>query len=90
MLSILLGPLIIAASTVRHTWVRTRIAIFPFYTAHLQLASPSLVIWQGYMGNQKPALLFREGINLDPKGDPRKEQLSTGVYTLVLSMIHLI
>jgi len=47
------------------------------------IASPQLIIWQGYMGNQIPALLFREAINLDPKGEPRTEQLSTGVYSLV-------
>jgi hypothetical protein len=40
-------------------------------------------IWEGYMGSELPALLFSSTVNTHRDVKPRKEELSTGLYTLV-------
>lgn len=47
------------------------------------VASSSALIWEGYMGIQQPAYLFRETVNVGPCSSEREERLATGVYTLV-------
>jgi len=46
------------------------------------IASASTLIWEGFMGRGKPALLFRIAINVDTTGGSRAMSLSTGDYTL--------
>ncbi|KAK3269026.1 hypothetical protein CYMTET_22503 [Cymbomonas tetramitiformis] len=47
------------------------------------VASSSAVIWEGYMGKQKPAVLVRDLVNVEAYAEARQERLSTGDYTLV-------
>jgi len=47
------------------------------------VASASSLIWEGFMEEQKPALLLRSVVNVEPYADARRERLSTGEYGLV-------
>eukprot|EP00877_Chromochloris_zofingiensis_P005580 jgi/Chrzof1/15022/Cz09g24090.t1 len=47
------------------------------------VASSTALIWEGYMGSQQPALLFKQVVNVDPYSSHREERLSTGLYVLV-------
>lgn len=49
----------------------------------LDVASEQSLVWEGYMGANIPAFLFRKGINVEPCGALRQESLSTGNYTIV-------
>jgi len=55
------------------------------YACHcgVDVASESLVVWEGFMGTNVPALLFRTSVNVDFCGQRRAELLSTGRYVLV-------
>lgn len=47
------------------------------------VACYSSLIWEGFMGAQQPAYLFRATVNLEPCSSHRQEALSSGTYTLV-------
>mmetsp|Transcript_22309 Transcript_22309/g.49055 ORF Transcript_22309/g.49055 Transcript_22309/m.49055 type:complete len:126 (+) Transcript_22309:305-682(+) len=47
------------------------------------VAEASSVIWEGFMGSQKPAVLLRQVVNVEPYSAKRVERLSTGEYQLV-------
>lgn len=46
------------------------------------IASERHLLWEGFMGQCTPALLFRCSVNLAPCGPKREEMLSTGRYSL--------
>ena len=46
------------------------------------VASQRRLLWEGYMGVQEPALLFRTAVNLERASKLREELLSTGCYVL--------
>jgi hypothetical protein len=48
-----------------------------------EVSSEHALVWEGFMGANVPALLFRRGINIDHIGPHRRETLSTGTYLLV-------
>jgi hypothetical protein len=47
------------------------------------IAETSAVVWEGFMGSQKPAVLLRDVVNVEPFAKHRNERLSTGEYTIV-------
>lgn len=48
------------------------------------ICTPDGLIWEGFMGENEPALLFQEVVNLMADADSqRQEKLSTGTYTIV-------
>jgi hypothetical protein len=49
----------------------------------VEIASSAALVWEGFMGAQQPALLFRSTINVEAYSEQREERLSTGMYTLV-------
>lgn len=48
-----------------------------------EVASEVALVWEGYMGANTPAMLFRNAVNLEVCSSERREVLSTGLYTLV-------
>ncbi|KAL4519537.1 hypothetical protein Ndes2526B_g01875 [Nannochloris sp. 'desiccata'] len=48
----------------------------------LDVAGEESLVWEGIMGSNHPALLFRRSVNLDSFGPKREECLSTGKYVL--------
>jgi hypothetical protein len=76
-----------------HLWLLHRGALpcgssktpsLPAWSRRSDVASEGALIWEGFMGLQTPALLFRTTVNLaaPPACGERREQLSTGVYKL--------
>eukprot|EP00959_Pyramimonas_sp_CCMP1952_P133483 2791415-Pyramimonas_sp.AAC.1 len=47
------------------------------------VADASSVIWEGFMGSKKPAVLLRNVVNVWPYSARRVERLSTGEYQIV-------
>ena len=48
----------------------------------LDVAVQGDIIWEGYMGANKAAYLFGKVLNTEPAAEPRKQQLSTGMFLL--------
>lgn len=40
----------------------------------IDIASSSIIIWEGYMAAQQPAYLFRSTVNVDAYAAPRTEK----------------
>lgn len=48
----------------------------------LDVAVQADIVWEGYMGANKAAYLFGKVLNTEPAAEPRKQQLSTGLFLL--------
>eukprot|EP00210_Caulerpa_lentillifera_P006741 g6443.t1 len=57
-------------------------AVNLFHLCSIDIASSSIIVWEGYMAAQQPAYLFKTAINIDPYSSVRNEQLTTGMYSL--------
>ena len=60
----------------------TALTTADFYCCSCDVAATSDIIWEGYMGANKAAFLFGKVLNLEPAAEPRKQQLSTGMFLL--------
>mmetsp|Transcript_18670 Transcript_18670/g.56431 ORF Transcript_18670/g.56431 Transcript_18670/m.56431 type:complete len:128 (+) Transcript_18670:115-498(+) len=51
-------------------------------TCSCNVASTSAVVWEGMMAVGRPALLFRDTLNLQRSAADRREHLTSGIFTL--------
>jgi len=59
--------------------------IFKCSKCKAEIVSDKGLIWEGFMGQGRPAFLFRldSVVNVEECGEPRKQELSTGEYALI-------
>lgn len=51
-----------------------------FYLYSADIAATADIVWEGYMGANIPAFLFKKAKNIEPSAEPRQQQLSTGMF----------
>ena len=51
-----------------------------FYICSVDIAAVADIVWEGYMGANVPAYLFKKAKNIETSAEPRQQQLSTGTF----------
>lgn len=55
-------------------WLRGHVINLSLQFCRADVASSTALIWEGYMGSQQPALLFKQVVNVDPYSSHREER----------------